>query len=263
MQDENLKTEGKEISLKDIINFFKDNRKRIVFCGIIGLVISSVYVTIAPREYEATWQMQLAQLGNKNIEEPAALAARLRPAGMYPIGVQQHCGMTSVVDIDDNLNNKLEIKPVKDLPNIVQIKIRANSSEQAKQCAEALVTLIIAHQQGLIEESLAGRQEQMVQYQQALKEERRQLDKTAKTEQNIAYLAALDNLSWLRTRVDAIQEEILLSQMHPAKLMVPISAPGKPSSPNTKRILLLGILSGLMLGLLYAIGREGWRKVAE
>lgn len=101
----------------------------------------------------------------------------------------------------------------------------------------------------------------MLQYQQALREEQQQLDKIKKSELDyFAYLAKLDKLSWLRTRIDVLQEEVLLSQLHPAKLIAPIYVPNKPVSLKVGLVLRLGLALGLMLGLLYTLGREGWRK---
>lgn len=265
MQDEALQTQGEEISLKDMVYSFKANWKRIVFFGVAGLLISSAYVLVAPREYVAAWQMQMAQVSNNNSlnnsEEPAALIERLRFSTAYPVEVQQKCGMQNDEEVGAYLNKKLEVQVIKNLTKLVQFKYRANSPVQAKQCAEAIVTMIMVQQHSLIEENLAGRQAQLVHYQIALTEEQRKLEKKEKSELVIfSYLAKLDKLSWLRSRIDALQEEALLSQMHPSKLIAPISVPSKPISPKVGLMLLLGISLGLMLGVLYALGREVWRK---
>lgn len=262
MQNENPQTAGDEISLKDIADFLKCNWKLIVLCGVAGLLISSAYVILAPKNYEARWQMQMAQFNNGNSEEPIALIERLRSSSTYPVEVQQHCGMPENGEFGDYLNKKLEVQVIKNLTKAVQFKFRSTKPAQAKQCAEAIVTMVMAQQRSLIEESLAGRQTQLAQYQLALTEEQRQLEKIKKSELGFGYLARLDKLSWLRTRIDALQEEALLSQMHPAKLIAPIYAPSKPISRNAGLALLLGMSLGLMLGVLYALGREGWRKAA-
>lgn len=263
MQNENPQTAGDEISLKDIVDFLKRNWKLIVFCGVTGLLISSAYVILAPKKYEARWQMQMAQFSNTNIEEPVALIERLRSPTAYPVEVRQHCGMPENGEFGDYLNNKLEVQVIKNLTKRVQFKFRAANHEQAKQCAETIVAMVMAQQRSLIEESLAGRQVQLAQYQLALTEEQKQLEKIKKSDLgNFGYLAKLDKLSWLRTRIDALQEEALLSQMHPAKLMAPIYAPSKPIPHKTGLVLLLGMSLGFMLGVLYALGREVWRKAA-
>jgi capsular polysaccharide biosynthesis protein len=266
MQDETLQTTDVEISLKDLMDFIKGNWKRIVLCGIAGLLLSSAYVILAPKEYGAIWQMEMAQVSNSNKlsnrEEPDALIERLRFSTTYPVKVQQQCGMPNDKDIGDYLSKKLEAQVIRSLPKVVQFKYRANSPAQAKQCAEALVMMVVEQQRGLIEQSLTDSKVQLTRYQQSLAEEQRQLEKMSKSELGFGYLARLDKLAGLRTRIDALQEDISLDQMHPAKLIFPIYVPNKPISPKVGLVVPLGILLGLMLGLLYALGREVWRKSA-
>lgn len=78
---------------------------------------------------------------------------------------------------------------------------------------------------------------------------------------NFGYFAKLDKLSWLRTRIDALREEVLLSQMYPAKLASPVHVPSKAVSPRRGLAILLGVFLGRTLGLLYSLGRDGWRKM--
>jgi len=260
MQNEKLQTEGDEISLMDIVDFLKLNQKLILFSGVAGLLISAIYVILAPKEYEARWQMQMAQYSsnsNINIEEPSVLVQRLKSPTAYPAEAQQQCGMPENGEYGDYLNKKLEVKTIKEAASAVQFKFRAAKPAQAKQCAEAIVSMIMTQQHSLIEEHLAGRQVQLVKYQQSLAEEQLQMEKNKKFELgNLSYLAKLDKLSWLHGRIDALQEEALLSQMHPAKLIAPIYAPSKPIAPKAGLVLPLGILLGLMLGVLYAFGRR-------
>jgi LPS O-antigen subunit length determinant protein (WzzB/FepE family) len=259
MQDETLQTAGGEISLKDLVDFFKGNWHRILFYGVAGLLLSLAYVALSPKEYGAIWQMQMAQVSNNNpsnIEEPVALIERLRFSTAYPVEVQQKCGMPNDQDIGDYLNKKLEVQVIKNLSKVVQFKYRSNSPVQAKQCAETIMTMVLVQQRSLIEQGFAGRKMLLAQYQKSLAEEQRQLEKMKKSELGFGYLARLDKLSGLRTRIDTLQEEISLSQMHPTQLIAPIYVPSKPISPKIELVLLLGISFGLILGVLYALGRE-------
>jgi capsular polysaccharide biosynthesis protein len=270
MQNEKQQNVSDEISLKDIIGFFKRNRYLIVFFGIAGLLFSTAYVILAPKKYEAHWQVQMAQFVSSsssssigNIEEPALLIERLRTFAAYPVAVQQSCGIPGGRDVGDYLDRSLKIKQVKYLTTVVEMELRASSTLRASQCAEALVTMIVEQQRGLIEDRLAGRKEQLLQYQQALREETRQLEKLQKSELgSFAYLSRLDKLSWLRTRIDALQEEFFLSQKHPAKLFVPIFVSSQAVSPKVRLVLLLGISLGFLLGVLLAIVRAKWRREA-
>jgi len=258
MQDETLQV--LEISLNDLVDFIKSNWKRIVLFGIVGLLLSSAYVVLAPREYGAIWQMVMAQLSNNNnlsnSENPVALIERLRFPTTYPVEVQQQCGMQHDKDIGDYLNQRLEVQVINNLPNAVQFKYRANSQAQAKQCAEALVMMVVQQQQGLIESQLTVSKIQLARYQKSLAEEKRNFEKMNNDIIGFAYLARIERLTFLRERIDALQTDIFLDQNYPAKLTAPIYASSKPIAPKVRLVLMLGILFGLMLGLLYVLGRE-------
>ena len=282
MQNEILQRTDGEVSIKDIAKFIKCNLKLIVGSAIAALLISSAYVILAPKQYEARWQMQMAQVNNNinnnsiisnsnsnninsnsNSEEPAALVERLRSPTAYTTDVQQHCGMPANGEFGDYLDKRLDVQTIKNMTTAVSMKYRGASPLQAKQCAESIVSMIITQQRSLIEEQLAGRQAQLVKYQQTLTEEQRQLEKMNKSELgSLDFLTRFDKLRWLRSRIDELQEESLLSRMHPAKLISPIYMTSKPISPKVSLVLPSGILMGLMLGILFALGREGWRKVA-
>ena len=276
MQSEELQTGNNGISLKDIVAFFKRNRMQIVIFGLVGLLFSTAYVVLTPKSYEARWQLQMAQFvnsnsnsnnsnsnSNSNSEEPAALIQRLRMPTVYPVEVRQSCGISEDGDFKDYLDGNLKIDMVKNVPNSVEMKIRSSSPGQAMKCAEAVTAMIVAQQRSMIEERLAGRQGQLAEYQKALADEQQQLGKIKKTELgNFGYLAKLDRLSWLRARMDALREEALLSQLHPAKFVTPIYVPVEPITPKVKSVLLFGALLGLMLGVLRALGCERWYKLA-
>lgn len=266
MNQERLNDGGDEISLKRIVDFFARNLRRIFLFGMAGAAASVAYVGMTPKAYEARWQMSMAQMvaasnSNSNSEEPAALIQRLRSSSTYSPLVLDRCSKSGE-EVGEYLDKTLQVKTVKNVPNTADFKLRALSVDQASSCANAIIAMVIEQQRLIISERQAGRQEQLVQYQQALKDEMRQLERLKKTELgNFGYLAMLDKLTWLRARIDGLQEELFLSQKYPAKLNAPIEVSRKPVSPNVPLVLTLGSLLGLMFGLAYAIARDGWRKM--
>lgn len=264
MTEENQQKASDEIKLTDMVNFFKRNQRQIVFFGLAGLLLSTAYVLLTPKKYEARWQMQIAQLANVNIEEPAALIQRLRISSSYPGAVRRSCGMPEDGDFGDYLGGALVPQAIPNLPAAVEMKFRAPSVMQAKQCAEAIVPMIMAQQHDFIEDRLSGRKPQLMQYQQTLREEMQQLEQKKNLELGIAtYLTRHDQLSWLRGRIDVLREETLLSQLHPAKLTAPIFVSKNPVSPRVGLVLLLGLSLGLMVGVLYSLGREEWCRASR
>lgn len=279
MQNEIQQQANDEIGLKDIVDFIKRNKWLILSLTVIGLLISTVSIVRAPIKYEARWQLQMAHfinststsssisssnsISSSTIEEPATLIQRLITPTAYPLDVQNICGVPEGAEFGDYLGGVLKIDVIKNVTNAVEMKVSASSPEHARRCAEAIIAMLVAHQSSLIEERLVGRQVQLVQYQQALREEMQQLERIKNSElSNFSYLSKLDRLSWLRTRIDALQEETSLSRLHPAKLLAPMYVPIKPVPQKVGLMLLLGGGLGLILGMLYALGREAWRRAA-
>jgi uncharacterized protein involved in exopolysaccharide biosynthesis len=275
MQEEKLKTADENFSLINTLDFLKRNWKVVVFGCVAGILLSTVYVARMQDNFEATFQIQMAQFISRsssssyssssssstsfatNSEEPEALIQRLRFPKTYPVEVLRDCGMPEDGEFDDYLNKKLEAKTIKNVTTTVDIKLRASSVAQSQQCAEAVVKMIVAQQHATIEDRLAGYSEQIAQYQQALKEEMQQLELIKKTALgSIGYLARMDKISWLRSRAAGLQEEISLSQARPAKLTVPINVSSRPIPHKTGLWLIMGLLFGLVLGVLYALVRE-------
>lgn len=266
MLQENMQTvRDHVITPKEIMNFLKRNRRTILIWGMLGLVASTVYATLTPKVFEVRWQMSMARmiLGNSygNSEEPAALIQRLRSSLAYPASVRESCGKSGDEEVGEYLDRTLQVQSVKYVPNAVEFKLRAPSVEQATLCAKAIVAMVVEQQRDIIVERQSGKQEQLEKYQKSLKEEFQQLEMLKKTELgNFGYLAKLDNLTWLRTRIDALQEELFFSQKFPAKLNAPIEVSNKPVSPKLQMVFSLGLLFGLMMGMVFAIAREGWSK---
>lgn len=268
MKNEGMQTEDNEIGLIDLFLFLRSNRKRIMLGGLVGILLSVAYLALTPKKYEARWQVQMAQFANSNCgtsnnaEEPVTLIQRLRIPTAYSIEVRQGCGMPEDGEFGEYLGGTLKVEATKNTVNVVDMKITGSEREQVKICAEAITSMIAVQQRGMIEERSVGRQVQLVQYEQALKEEQQQLERIKKSELgNFGYLAKLDKLSRLHTKIDGLQEEILLAQLHPARVVVPIYIPSKPIAPKAEFVLLMGFVLGLLLGVLYAIGRAIWGRM--
>ncbi len=271
MRNQEQQTTRTEISLKDIVAFLRRNGWTIAPAGLAGLLFSAVFVLVTPKTFEAIAQLQVAQFVHSNSdgytysnsEEPAALIQRLRLNTSYPAEARQDCGISKDEEMGEYLGGRLEVLTIKGVANAVEMKVRASTPDQARKCAEGIVEMLAKQQAHLIDEHFSGRQEQLLQYQQALRDEQLQLEKIKKTELgNFGYLAKLDKLGWLRARIDALQEEAMLSRAHPAKLTTPIYLKSRPVSPKRGPMLLLGVIMGLTLGLLYALGREALGKAA-
>ena len=92
-----------EISLLDILIFLKGAWKPIINAGILGLVVSSLYLLLTPNQYEAVANIQMARIPAPNnsggtIEEPAALIARMSLPNNLDDVVMSSCGIENQTD---------------------------------------------------------------------------------------------------------------------------------------------------------------------
>lgn len=266
MQNEIANTEMEEISVREIFKFLRRNAQLIAFFGMAGLVLSVTILILKPAKFEVKIQLQMAQKNTSgteasNIENPVTLAERLRSSLAYPDEVKRSCGMPIGDELGEYLNGVVKIEPSKNIMNVVEVRVEGPSLEIVKGCSNAIVAMIVTQQHSLIEESLWGKQAQVIRYKQTYQEEFQQLEKIKKAElSNFAYLDKENKLSWLRARIDALEEEAISSFLHPAKLIVPISFPKQPVPKKEFQMCSLGLLLGLFFGVLIVLAREGWRK---
>jgi len=266
MQSEFDKENAKEIGLRDIVDFLAQHYRRILLVTAVVLALAFAYALTAPKKFEAVFMLQMARVPKADsapvvVESPARLGERMRRAATYSKAALDACGMGGRDSIGEYLGGMVKFGLVKSIVEAAEVKVRGSSPESSRQCAEALVAMIRQQQQSLIADQLLGKKEQLAGYQKEMAAELQQMETLKKSQlSNLGYLAKLEKLSWLRGRIDLLQEELMLESMHPAALMMPMSVTTHPVSPNTRLIMLLGLLAGLMLGTFAALIPVAWRK---
>jgi LPS O-antigen subunit length determinant protein (WzzB/FepE family) len=266
MNIEGMKMSSNEIGLKDIFCFLKRNQRAIVIFFVMGLLFQAAYLLLTPNKYEARWQIQMAQLVNNlnnlnNIEEPAELSQRLRSISAYPGEVLQSCGVSENKAFGEYLGGVLRVEIIRNVANSVEMKVVANSPDLAKRCADSLVAMIVAQQRNLLEEHMSVRESLLIELRQVLHREQVQIETLKSNEMgSFKHFAKLSRVNSLLMRIDALQEEILMSQKYPTKLLSPVYVASKPVSPKWGVVFLLGGILSFLLGVIYSLVRTEWRK---
>lgn len=266
VQNGNMQPMTDDISTRDIADILRRRWSGVLFSCLAGLLGAIVYIVITPSQYEASWDLQMAQLlgntgknmGFSNSEEPGSLIERLRLQTTYPNQVLQSCRIGKEAGVGQYLNGMLKVILVKNAPSTVTMKLRANSPDIARSCALAIVGMIAQQQKGIIEERMTATRERLAAYQQALEEEEQSFAKLRinNSASNLAYLLRLEKLNLLLERTDQLEQDILMSQKYPAKLLAPIYVSNEPVSPRVGLIIAAGLLIGLISGALFAAIRE-------
>lgn len=243
-----------EISIRDIIDFLLDSWKAILATGLIGLLGAAGFVTFTPSQYEATAQIQMAQIGpsntnhlSVNVEDPSLLMVRLKLPSSYSEDQIRACGLQDLKLPAESLVNIVMLSPVKGANSIVQLKIRLESKDQAVSCTQSIFEYIRDSQNNIVKPFIEEAEALLLKYQARLSELQSQIDGVDKS--GSAFLTEeIIRLNNLISAVDRRQ----------ARLIAPIYASDIPVFPREKIALLAGMLAGLSLGILFVMARKAW-----
>ncbi|BDT74657.1 hypothetical protein [Polynucleobacter sp. KF022] len=254
-----------EISNNDVLQFLKSAYREAVLAGVIGLAISTIYLVLAQKQYEANAFIVMAQVANNtsniyspqgiSVEEPANLIARLKMSKSYPIEVIEACAQKDEVVTPFSY---FSIAPIKSTPNIVDLKATASSPKLASSCAQAIFEFIKSSQSQMANQYLGFIKIELLEKEALLRNLRAEISKDSQS--NVSSIFSLSlNLEQVRVLTNEIQQlkKILTSyQNKEAYLISPINADNNPVTPKKSLVLLGGLISGLCLGLLLALARQ-------
>lgn len=259
-----------EISLKDIIDFLMESWKIIVGIGLVGLLGSLGFLALTPNQYEATAQIQMAQISantnnnplGANVEEPNLLIARLKSPTTYSAAEIKACGLESQKMPAESLISMSKFSAVNGVGSIVDLKIRMESREQAVVCVRALFENIRESQNQIINPYIQEAKTLLAKYQVRLKETQEFVTRADKSGAALsaAYLAYRDEVKFLTDESIRLNTFVTSRDTRQAKLISPIYASEIPVFPKKNITLMLGLLAGLFLGLLLGMVRKIYSK---
>jgi capsular polysaccharide biosynthesis protein len=259
-----------EISLKDIIDFLLESWKTIVSIGLLGLLGSVGFLAVTPNQYEATAQIQVAQISANNntnplgvnLEEPNLLMARLKLPTSYSAAEIKACGLEGQKMPAESLVSMSKFSAVKSVGSIVELKIQMESREQAVVCAQALFENIRESQNQIIRPYIEEAKALLTKYQARLKEAQELVTRADKPGPALsaAYLANRDEVKFLTDESIRLNTFVTAGDARQAKLVSPIYASEAAVFPKKKIALMMGLLAGLFLGLLLVMIRKVWKS---
>lgn len=248
-----------EISLQDIVQFLVRRRMTLLAGVVIGLLFAVTYLYTADPVYEARWDLQVAQFvaikndsnAMVNSEDPDELVRRLTAPTSYPESVHKICGSSSS---GEYLDGMLKVKSIRNNTDTVRMELYSSEPTRAKQCAEAISTMISSQQKTMIKDRTLGNAVQLERYQSAFNDEVVRLESIKKAElSNFSYLSSMDRLGWLRSQIDNLQSMQDLADLFPTKVVSPVYVSSSPVSPRIVSSIILGAFLGVLLGILYAL----------
>ena len=270
-----------EISLLDILLFFKNEYQFIVGFTLLGFVGAALYLWTVPKQFEASGQIRMAQIANlnnnnnnnnnninnvaplgTNIEEPQALVARMTLPTSYPKETIALCGLAEEKDAGALLAKKAKLSLPKGLGGTVDLEIRDTSKEVAEACANAIYQFVKMSQAQLIAPYIEEASKKLIIEKERLSLATQFIARADKSGSGVsgAYLATRDEIRYLVDQISALQAVINGNESRAARLVAPIYVKDQPVFPQKRIGLFLGPLLGGFLGLLLAVARKWYRS---
>ncbi len=262
-----------EISLKDIIDFLIESWKAILVTGLLGVLVSAAYLIVTPNQYQATAQIQMAQISASNnnnntnplgvnIEEPNLLLARLKLPTTYSDEVIKACGFENASSPAESLASSAKFSAVKGVGSMIELKINRDSKEIAINCAQALFESIKASQNQIIKPYIEESKALLVKYEARLANSQSLVSRADKSGAALsaAYLANRDEVKFLTEEILRLNTFITTADTRQAKLVSPIYASDAAVFPKKTMSLIIGLMVGLFLGLLLVIIKKALKN---
>jgi hypothetical protein len=259
-----------EISLLDIIQFFKANFKRILFFIILGGVLGYLYGKLANPIYEGSVLVSPAKVAGVVVIDPKITLTKLNMNSYYPKETFLACNPSFYKDkdkdkeIDYNMSDIVKNSITKD-GNLLEIKMSHSNKETIKACLENIAININVSQKIIADPLVESKKNQLnlVETKLKLVEEFKealngiQIKNLKTTEQrfstDVLYAnIVLNNGSEVKLHLDEINRlktELSSEQTKDAGKVLPISIKRK-SFPSQKLGLFLGLILGLFVSLL-------------
>jgi capsular polysaccharide biosynthesis protein len=256
-----------EISFKDIVDFLVESWKAIILTGLLGLVGSIAYLWVTPNQYQATAQIQMAQISANNntnplgvnVEDPNLLIARMNLPSSYSQESAKACGYESKQTPVEGFAMRVKLSLIKGT-QIVELKVLGLNQAQAVQCAESIVETIKQSQKIIAAPIVEDAQLKLAKYSQRLQEAQGFILKADKSGSSMsaAYLSTRDEVKFLTDETIRLNNLIASANSRQTKLASPIYSPENKVSPKRVITLVAGLFAGLFLGLLLMLGKRGY-----
>jgi len=270
MNEHNYITAEDELSLTEVIDFFRESWKQILVSSIIGGTLGVGYDLISPSKYLAAAHIQVAKVAGSDVEAPNVLVEKLKMPMYYSQDTFTVCNLTEEKEPGVSIANRLKPTLSRNAP-IISITYKDKSTEDAKKCLEGVLNDIRSNQNILAKPILETRNNQLANLKQKL-ESAEKISKVlsiknpsfdfsdSKFSASTLLLATTLNkeneIKDLRTQIRDSEIALAEPQTKEAFLTTPIYAPSVRVEPKRTMIVLLFGIAGLVLAIAYLLGRR-------
>jgi hypothetical protein len=260
-----------EISLTDILFFLQDSIGNVIKSVLACVILGGTYYFSTPKLFEASATIQMAMATGNPVESPTVLLEKIK----LPLYFSQAAWTACDTQEDKTPSRKIaeKIKPVlnKSAP-FIGFSVQAPSTQEAKECLQAVIFDIAAKQTELAKPILDQKRTQITQLEEKLllAEEVAKSLSPNKLATNFPDAQFASRALILATTLSNTREiKDLTNQINDAKVSLeepqtkPTSLPSPLYAPevavNKRPVFTLGI--SLMLGIFVGLLVTGFRKI--
>ncbi len=257
-------THDDDISLADILAFLQDAWKTILGVGIAGGLAGGGFLALAPAQYEAEAMIEMAQIRVSGpnggtvmnpIEAPALLIERLKNPTAYAPEAIQACAAGEPLFNGESMAKLVKASIPKNVTAVAELKVRRSTPALAEQCAKGLFDMVNRQQAALLKPQQEEMRATLAGLQTRFGENQNYVAKAEKAGlYGMVYLARRDESMYLIQQIDELQRA--LARDTQARLVSPVYASPQQVFPKRSLTLVLGLMGGLMVGLLFTLGRR-------
>jgi uncharacterized protein involved in exopolysaccharide biosynthesis len=257
-----------QISINDIVNFFKKSWKLIICFTILGLLISVITIKNTAIEYKSTIQIQTARVLDgdiysikyKNIEQINELISRLRTPSNYSSELIEACSIDQKNKTIEAVLKNLKFSTIKANESVMNVEIVMSSKEQLNFCAQAIFEYVEDSQKKIIEPLLERYKKKIIDNQFRLNQIKSSLSNKEKDKvmSLSEYMVAKDEINSLREENKKIDNLLYSVEKLKTKIYSPTYIHPKSVYPKRDFLLISGLLLGLIIGILFSFT---WKKL--
>ena len=264
-----------ELSIAEIVDFFRESWKQIVLGGVVGGVIGVSVALLSPSIYQATAYIQVAKVANADVEAPNILLEKLKMSMYYSQKTFTECNVENTIEPGKAIANGLKPTLSNGAP-IISISYKDKNIDDAKKCLESVLNNIRTNQNEIAKPILEQRKNQLSNLKQKL-ESAEQITKllsskkpnfdfsdskfSASTLLLATTLSKENEVKDLRTQINDLEIALAEPQTKETYLTTPINAPNIRVEPKRSLIALGSIVGGVFLAIGFLIVRRGWAKI--
>ena len=275
MNNQQIEDIDDEISILEIIEFFRESWKRILFGGVVGGALGVSFVLLSPAMYQATANLQLGKVAGADVEPPNVVLEKLKMPTYFSAQTLVACGVEEPAESGTQVIKALNPTALKGTP-IIKISYKDKNIDQAKKCLESSLNDIRINQNGISEPIIRQKKSQIAKLRQEVEAARQVSDALSSKSKTIDFSDAKAASSFLLLRnaldkknefmnlnlkIGDLELELVEPNTKEAHFATPVFAENTNGEQKKFLITLGSVIGGIVLTLGFLIVGRWWAKI--